>query len=129
MARIVPVRIVSKIEIKLISAGAIEKLLGSGEVNAQIAAWSFDVEGHAQKCAQGSCELANKKNEHLYKVSTPCIDDHQFKQEEEGTVGDVSKSLLSNRPEMPLYGEHRQTGYSVVCKQTCKSSHETDKSL
>ena len=28
------------------------------------------------------CELANKTTRQLYKVSTPCIDDHHFKEEE-----------------------------------------------
>ena len=33
-----------------ISAGATEKLAGSAEVNAHVIAWSYDLEGHAQKC-------------------------------------------------------------------------------
>ena len=37
------------------------------------------------------CELANKTTQQLYKVSTPCIDDHQFKEEEMGPVGELSK--------------------------------------
>ena len=37
------------------------------------------------------CELANEKDEHLYKVSTPCLDDHHFKKEELETVGELPK--------------------------------------
>ena len=37
------------------------------------------MEGHAKKCAERYCELANKKTEQLYKVSTPCLDDHNVK--------------------------------------------------
>ena len=48
------------------------------------------MEGHAKKCVERYCELANKTTE-LYKVSTPCIDDHHFKEEELKSVGDLSK--------------------------------------
>ena len=37
------------------------------------------------------CELANKTIQQLYKVTTPCLDDHPFKQEELGSVGELSK--------------------------------------
>ena len=37
-----------------------------------------------------NCELANKEAEQLYKVSSPCLDDHQFKQEELESVGPLS---------------------------------------
>ena len=38
------------------------------------------------------CELANKTTQQLYKVSTPCIDDHHFKEEEElKSVGELSQ--------------------------------------
>ena len=49
------------------------------------------MEGHAKKCAERYCELANKTTQQLYKVATTCIDDHQFKEEEMGSVGDSSK--------------------------------------
>ena len=41
------------------------------------------------KCVERYCELANKKVEQLYKVSSPCSDDHQFKQEELESVGEL----------------------------------------
>ena len=48
-----------------ISAGATEKIPCSE--NLCISSWSYDMEGHA------------KTTQQLYKVSTPCIDDHHFK--------------------------------------------------
>ena len=54
--------------------------------------WSYDMEGHAKKCVERYCELANKSTQQLYKVSTPCIDDHHFKEEEEmKSVGELSQ--------------------------------------
>ena len=61
-----------------ISAGATEKLPCSE--NLRISSWSYDMEGHAKKCVERFCELAHETAQQLYKVSTPCIDDHQFKE-------------------------------------------------
>ena len=60
-----------------ISAGAIEKLPCSE--NLRISSWSCDMEGHAKKCVERYCPLAHRTTQQLYKVSTPCIDDHHFK--------------------------------------------------
>ena len=49
------------------------------------------MEGHAKKCVERYCELANRTTQQLYKVSTPCIDDHHFKEEELKSVGELSK--------------------------------------
>ena len=43
---------------------------------------SLMVLGHAKKCVERKCELTNKTTQQLQKVSTPCIDDHHFKEEE-----------------------------------------------
>ena len=53
--------------------------------------WSYDMAGHAKKCVERYCELANKTTQQLYKVSTPCIDDHHFKEEETKSVGELSQ--------------------------------------
>ena len=58
--------------------------------NMSISSWSYDMEGHAKKCVERYCELANKTTQQLYKVSTPCIDDHHFK-EELKSVGELSR--------------------------------------
>ena len=73
-----------------ISAGATEKLPCSE--NIRISSCSYDMEGHAKKCVERYCELANKTSQQLYKVSTPCIDDHHFKEEETKSVGEVSNT-------------------------------------
>ena len=72
-----------------ICAGATEKLRCSE--NLRISSWAYDMEGHAKKCVERYCELANKTTQQLYKVSTPCIDDHHFKEEELQSVGELSK--------------------------------------
>ena len=69
-----------------ISAGAMEKLQeakapGKRETNT-ISSWSYDMEDHVKKSVERYCELANKTTEQLYKVATPCLDDHHFKEEE-----------------------------------------------
>ena len=72
-----------------ISAGARETLPCSGKLDANISSWSYDVGGHAKKCVERYCELANKTSQQLHKVATPCFDDHQFKEEEMGSVGEL----------------------------------------
>ena len=71
-----------------ISAGGVEKL--PFPQNLRISSWSYDMAGHAEKCVERYCELANKTTQQLYKVSTPCIDDHHFKEEEMKSVGELS---------------------------------------
>ena len=44
-----------------------------------------------KKCVERYYELANKTTQQLYKVPTPCIDDHHFKEEELKSVGELSK--------------------------------------
>ena len=51
-----------------ISAGATEKLPGWDKFHAKTVAWSCDMEGHARKCVERYCELANKKVEQIKKV-------------------------------------------------------------
>ena len=70
-----------------IFAGATENLPYSE--NLRISSWSYDMEGHAKKFVERYCELANKTTQQLYKVSTSCIDDHHFKEEEMKSVGEL----------------------------------------
>ena len=60
-----------------ISAGGTEKHPYSK--NLRISSRYNDKDGHAKKCVERYCELANKTTQQLYKVSTPCIDDHHFR--------------------------------------------------
>ena len=72
------------------SAGRTEKLPYSE--NLRISSWSYGMEDHAKKCVERYCESANKTTQQLYKVSTPCIDDHHFKEEKEmKSVGELSQ--------------------------------------
>ena len=73
-----------------ISSGGVEKL--PFPQNLRISSWSYDMVGHAKKCVERYCELANKTTQQLYKVSTPCIDDHHFKEEETKSVGELSNT-------------------------------------
>ena len=68
-----------------ISAGGTKKL--PFPQNLRISSWSYDMEGHAKKCVERYCELANKTPQQIYKVSTPCIDDHHVIEEEMKSVG------------------------------------------
>ena len=52
-----------------------ESRLSAGEVetlpfpqNLRISSWSYDMVGHAKKCVERYCELANKTIQQLYKV-------------------------------------------------------------
>ena len=47
------------------------------------------MEGHAKKCVERYSEHANKTTQQSYEVATPCMDDHQFKEEEQW-VGELS---------------------------------------
>ena len=46
------------------SAGGTEKL--PFPQNIRISSWSYDMEGHAKKCVERYCELANKTTQQLY---------------------------------------------------------------
>ena len=48
-----------------------EKLHHSEKSEADISSWSYDMEGHAMKCVQTCCELANKTTPQLHRVTTP----------------------------------------------------------
>ena len=74
-----------------ISVGAMEKLPVFEKSDANISSWSYDMGGHAKKCVDRFCELANKTTQQLHKVATPCIDGHQFKEEEMKSAGELSR--------------------------------------
>ena len=59
--------------------------------NLRVSSWSYDMEGHVKKCVERYCELTNKTTQQPYKVSTPCVDDHHFKEEELKYVGELSQ--------------------------------------
>ena len=73
-----------------IFARAVEKIPVPEKSDAKVYSWSCDMEGHAKKCVERCCELANKTTQQLHKVATPYIDDHQFKEEENESAGELS---------------------------------------
>ena len=92
-----------------ISAGVKENLPVSEKSDANISSWSYDMEGHAKKCVERYCELANETTQQLHKVATPCMDDHQFKEEENGISWRFVNSLLTNCCEVSILGSCWQT--------------------
>ena len=88
------------------SAVPVEKLPSPGKLGANISSWSYDMEGHAKKCVERYCELANKTTQHLYKVATPCMDDHQFEEEENGICWRIDKNLFTDCSEMLVFGSY-----------------------
>ena len=90
-----------------ISAGGAEKL--PFPQNLRISSWSYDMAGHAKKCVERYCELANKTTQQLYKVSTPYIDDHHFKEEGNEICWRMITCMLSNCSEMLILGTNWTT--------------------
>ena len=90
-----------------ISAGGTEKLPYSE--NFRISSWSSDMEGHAKKCVERYCELSNKTTQQLYKVYTPCIDDHHFKEEELKSVGELPQVCSQIVLKMLVLGTYWKT--------------------
>ena len=97
-----------------ISAGGTEKLPCSE--NLRISSLSYDMENHAKKCVERYCELPNKTTQQLYKVSTPCIDDHHFKEEELKSVGELSKICSQIMLKLRILGTNWTTQYSMFSK-------------
>ena len=64
--------------------------------DANISSSSYDMESHAKNAWK---DIANWRTKQLnsYKVATLCIDDHQFKEEEIGICGELSKVCLAHR--------------------------------
>ena len=77
-----------------ISATATEKTLRMEETSRKDSCVVLRHGGTCSKVRLKDCELASRKAEQLYKVSTPCLDDHHFKKEEVESVGDLPKVCL-----------------------------------
>ena len=61
-------------------------------------------------------------NQQLYEVATPCMDDHQFKEEENAWVG-VLTTVCSQIVPKCMYLARVETWYFVGCEQICSCSH------
>ena len=104
-----------------ISAGATDKLPCSWKLDADISSWYYDMEGHAKKCVERYCELANKTTapSRNSMPRRPTIQRRRV-----GICWRIVESLFSNCPHISVFGTHWWTRHSMVSKQTCTSSHE-----
>ena len=79
------------VESRISAGGALEKLPGWENLTQRRlrgpAIWNDMLKNALRDVAK----WRTKKREQLYKVSSPCVDDHQFKQEELESVGESSK--------------------------------------
>ena len=96
--------------------------------NLRTSSWAYDSERHAKNCVERYCELSNKTTRQLYKVSTPCIDDHHFK-EELKSVGEPSKAPSQIVVKMVVFGTYWKTLYSMVSEQICTIDYKMDQSM
>ena len=117
-----------KVHLK-ISAEAIEKLPHPEKLGANMSSWSWDMEGHAKKCVQRDFELANKTTQQLFKVATPCIDRHQLKEEELGSVGELSKVCAHIVLTCLHLARLARPDIFMVREQACSCHNEMDESM
>ena len=88
------------------------------------------MEGHAKKCVERYGALANRTTQQLYKVATPRLHDHQCKEEEMGSVGELSKVWLPNCSEMFILGKYWTTwSVNKRARSITKWTKECDKRL
>ena len=89
----------------------------------------YDMVGHAQKCVERYCELANKKDGTVIQSLKFLLGWSTF--QERGTwIGwRVVKSMLANCLDMLLLGTNWWTWHCLVSKQACSISHQMDRSL
>ena len=94
----------------------------------KISTWSYDMEGHAKKWMERCSELANKRTQQLYEVSTPCFGDHQCKEEEElkpvGELSDVCSQIVLICLSLARIGRP-----DILIQQACTCDHKVDQSL
>ena len=96
------------------------KFTGMGNSHAKTVAWSCDMEGHAQKWVERYCQLATQKVEQLNKVSSPCLNDHQFKKEELESVGELSN--VCSQIVLKCLARIGRTGRFMVSQQVANQS-------
>ena len=57
-----------------------------------IAAWSYDMEGHAQNCVERNCELVHNTIDQLHKSFQTFLDEHQIQLEDLEIMGEMSEA-------------------------------------
>ena len=81
-----------------------------------------------KKRVERCCELANKTTQQLYKISTPCIDDHHFKEEEMKSVGELSQ--VCSQIDLKCWYLARIGRHDILWSvNTCAIDHKMDQSL
>ena len=80
------------------------------------------MQGHAKKCVERYYELVNKTTQQLFKVSTPCIDDHHFKEEEMNSVGELSQACSQIVLEYLYLARFWTTSYFMAVNKFVKST-------
>jgi len=53
-------------------------------------AWQYEMQGHAEQCVERYIALTGHALESILPVSTPCMDDHQFRPDELVAKGEIS---------------------------------------
>ena len=89
---------------------------------------SYDMECHAKKCMDRYCQLANETIQQLHNVATPCMDDHQFQEEEHESVGELS-TVCSQIVLECLYLSRIGRPDILWSEPTCSCGNKVDKSL
>ena len=116
------------LEILLFLWKSSQKKKATGKPDAEtISSWSHDMEGHAKKCMERCCGLANKTTQQLYKVAT------------HASVTIIKKKKKMDQLENYLLFAHElsrlylarigRLDIFMVCEQTCSCGNEMDKSL
>ena len=81
------------------------------------------MEGHTRECVERCCELANKTIHQLYKVSTPCLDDHHFflKKKHRKRLENCPTVCSQNGLELLLFGTSWRISHSLVCNKLARA--------
>ena len=112
-----------------ISAGATEELPGWQKPHAQTVAWSYDVEGHAQKMRWTILWIGKQESGSMVQSFASLFGWSSIQ-----TVGTricrrIARSLLANCLEMLVLGTNWTTWHLVVSQQLCEISHKMDSGM
>ena len=105
------------------------KVTTVGKPHVKTVAWSFDMEGHARKCVERYCELANKKVEQLYKVWSPLLAWSSSQAGRTWISWRMMTRMLTNCFEMLALGTNWTTWHSVVGQQACEISYKMNSGM
>ena len=110
-----------------ISVGATEKLPCSE--NLSISSWSYDMEGHAEKCVERYCELANETTQQFVQSRNTTHGWPSIERKRKWISRTIIHSLLTNCSEMSIFGSFWESWHFLVCEQTCACNQQMDEIL